>query len=164
MTISISRSRWQTPVKNLQHSLEPQVRTCHDFSLHLQNQEKEPKIRICMYENLQTISISRSRWQTSVRNLQHPLNPQIRTSRTWMFFAPSKSRYWDKILNMFVSKTSGHIQTNILLPSPNLEPPAPSKDTTRNQRTVMFELLGLYFSTSTKIICDKTKLIWAEPN
>ena len=36
-----------------------------------------------------TTSKSRSRCKIQVRNLQHPPNPKIRTSRTCMFFAPS---------------------------------------------------------------------------
>ena len=56
-----------------------------------------------------TISISRSIYQPLVRNLQHPPNPQMRTLRTWMFFAPSKSRQRAAIKNMGLSKISDHI-------------------------------------------------------
>merc|ERR1712082_373843 len=46
---------------------------------------------------------------------------------TRMFFAPSKSRESAKIRNMGVPKTSDHIQINIRMPNPSLEPPASSK-------------------------------------
>ena len=64
----------------------------HWCSLHLQNQNREPKFRPWQYQRPVTISKSRSRCQTPVRNLQPPLKPQIRTQWTWMFFAPSKLR------------------------------------------------------------------------
>merc|ERR1712081_15326 len=51
----------------------------------------------------------------------------MRTKRTWMFFAPSNSRYRAKIRNMCVPKTSDHIQINIRMPNPSQEPPASSK-------------------------------------
>ena len=47
-----------------------------------------------------------SRWGIPVRNLQCPQKPQIRTLRTWMFFAPLKSRFRAKICNIDVSKTN----------------------------------------------------------
>ena len=62
-----------------------------------------------------------------VRNLQHPLNPQIRGLMTWMFFAPSKSRQRAKALNMGVSKTSHHFQINIRKIIPSQKPPLLSK-------------------------------------
>ena len=37
-------------------------------------------------------SKSRSRCETPVRDIQPPPKSQIRAKRTWMFFAPSKSR------------------------------------------------------------------------
>ena len=51
----------------------------HGCSLHLQNQEREPKFRTWVYQRPMTISKSRLRWQTSVRNLQHPPKLQMRT-------------------------------------------------------------------------------------
>merc|ERR1712114_93641 len=65
--------------------------------------------------------------QTPVRNLQCPLKPQMRTSRTWMFFAPSKSRQRAKIWIMVVSKTTDHIKIKIKMPKPCQEPPVSSK-------------------------------------
>merc|ERR1711954_440075 len=62
-----------------------------------------------------------------VRNLQHPPKPQMRTQRTWMSFAPSKSRERAKIQIMGVSKTSDHIQIKIKMPNPSQEPPGSSK-------------------------------------
>ena len=41
---------------------------------------------------------------------------------TWMFFAPSKSRWRAKIWNLDVSHTSDHIQIKIKVPNPNQEP------------------------------------------
>ena len=63
----------------------------HGCSLHLQNQDREPKFGSWVYQRPVTTSKSRSRYHTPIRNLQCPRKPQIRTSRTWMFFAPSKS-------------------------------------------------------------------------
>merc|ERR1711954_47001 len=56
-----------------------------------------------------------------------PPKPQIRTLRTWMFFAPSKSRWRAKIWNIGVSNTSDHIQIKMKIPNPSQEPPASSK-------------------------------------
>ena len=64
----------------------------HVCSLHLQNQDRGPKFRTWVCQKQVTISKSRLRSQTSVRNLQRPPHPQVRTQRTWLFFAPSKSR------------------------------------------------------------------------
>ena len=64
----------------------------HGCSLHLQNQDREPKFGSWVCQRPVTIFKSRSKCQTPVRNLQHPPKPQMRTWRTWMFFAPSKSR------------------------------------------------------------------------
>ena len=49
------------------------------------------------------------------------------TLRTWMFFAPSKSKYTAKIWTIVISKTSDHIQIKIQVPNPSQEPPASSK-------------------------------------
>ena len=51
----------------------------HGCSLHLQNQDREPKLGSLVYQRPVTISKSRSRCQTPVRNLQHPPKPQMRT-------------------------------------------------------------------------------------
>ena len=48
-------------------------------------------------------------------------------SRTWMFFAPSKSREQAKIYITDISKTSDHIHIKIKMPNPSQEPPASSK-------------------------------------
>ena len=64
----------------------------HRCSLHLQNQDREPKLRSWVYQRPVAISKSRSRCQTQVRNIQHLPKLQIRIWRTWMFFAPSESR------------------------------------------------------------------------
>ena len=64
----------------------------HGCSLHLQNRDREPKFVSWVYQRPVTISKSRSRCQTPVRNLLHPPKPQMRTYRTWIYFAPSKSR------------------------------------------------------------------------
>ena len=74
-----------------------------------------------------TTQISRSKCYTPVRNLQCPPKPQMRTWRTWIFFAPSKSRYRANIWTMVVSNTSDHIQIKIKMPNPSQEPPASSK-------------------------------------
>merc|ERR1711954_621187 len=51
----------------------------HGCSLHVQNQDREPIFGTVVYQRLLTIYKSRSRCQTPVTNLQHPLNPHIRT-------------------------------------------------------------------------------------
>ena len=51
----------------------------HVCSLHLQNQDREPKFGICVYQRPVTISKSISGCQTPVRNLQRPPKPQMRT-------------------------------------------------------------------------------------
>ena len=51
----------------------------HGCSLHLQNQDREPKYGSWIYQGPVTISKSRWRCQTQVRNLQHPPKPQMRT-------------------------------------------------------------------------------------
>ena len=60
-------------------------------SLRLQNLDREPKLGSWVYQRPMTISKSRSRYQPPVWNLKHPPKPKIRTWRTWMFFATSKS-------------------------------------------------------------------------
>ena len=64
----------------------------HGCSLHIWNQDSEPIFRTWVHQKPVIISKSRSRCQTPVRNLHHPKKPQIKTLRTWMFFALSKSR------------------------------------------------------------------------
>ena len=51
----------------------------HGCSLHLQNEDKEPKFGSWVSQRLVNISKSRSRCQTPVRNLQHPPKPKMRT-------------------------------------------------------------------------------------
>merc|ERR1711954_137099 len=70
----------------------------------------EPKFRSYVYQRPVTIFKLRSRCQNSARNLQPPPKPKMRTLRTWMFFAPSKSRYRANIRDMVVSKINDHIQ------------------------------------------------------
>ena len=78
LTISKSRSRCQTPVRNLQQPSKPQIKN-HRFSLLIQNQNRESKFGTLVYQRPLTISKLRSRCQTSVRNLQCPSKPQKRT-------------------------------------------------------------------------------------
>ena len=96
-------------------------------SEHLQNQGREPKFGSWVYQRPGTISKSRSRCQTPVRNLQRPPKPQVRTKRTWMLFVPSKSRKIAKNWIMSVSKISHHIQIKIKIPNPGQEHSASSK-------------------------------------
>merc|ERR1712081_52490 len=72
--------------------------------------DRQPKFRSLVYKRPSTIFYSRSRCQTPVRNIQHPPKPQMRTLRTWIFFAPSKSRKRAKIWIMGISKSSVYIQ------------------------------------------------------
>ena len=73
----------------------------HGCSLHLQNQDREPKFGSWVYQRPVTISKSRSRYQTRVKNLQH--HPKL---WLWVNQRPvkiSKSRcrclflIWDKV-------------------------------------------------------------------
>ena len=95
--------------------------------MHLQNQDRGPKIRIWGYQRPVTISKSRSRYQTPVRSLQSQPKPLLRTLMTSMVFAPFKSRWEAKIWNMGISKTSDHIQIKIIVPNQGQEPLAVSK-------------------------------------
>ena len=63
----------------------------HGKSWHLQTQDREQKCRSWVYQRPVNISKSRSRCQTPVRDIKYPQKPKIRTWRTWMFFALSKS-------------------------------------------------------------------------
>merc|ERR1712081_144927 len=51
----------------------------HGYSFNLQNQDREPKFGLWVYQRPVTISKSISICQTPVRNLQCPPKPQIRT-------------------------------------------------------------------------------------
>ena len=127
-------------------------------SLHLQNQDREPKLRSLVYQRPLTISKSTSRCQTPVFaplksiltakfwtllyqrpatisksrswcqtiiwKLKHPWKPQIRTRRTWLFFASSKSRLRAKIWIIGILKTTDHIWIKIKMQNPSQEPPA----------------------------------------
>ena len=83
------KDQWQYP--NEDQDAKPQSGTSsvlqspksglkgHACSLHLQNQDREPKFRSWMYQRPVTISKSRSRYQTQVRIIQHPPKPKMRT-------------------------------------------------------------------------------------
>ena len=64
----------------------------HGCSLNLQNQDREYKFGSWVYQRPVTISKSRSRCETIVRNLHHPPKPQIKTYKTLVLFGPWKSR------------------------------------------------------------------------
>ena len=104
----------------------------HGCSLHLQHKDREPNFGTYVYQTPLTITKSRSRCHTPIRDLQRPLKLRIRTLRTRMFFAPSKFRYRAKILKMDIQKTHDHIQIKIKMPTPvrNLQgPPKPQMRT-----------------------------------
>ena len=67
---SVTSSILQSPISRLKG---------HRCSLHLQNQDREPKFGIYVYQRPVTISKSISGCQTPVRNLQRPPKPQMRT-------------------------------------------------------------------------------------
>ena len=50
----------------------------HGCSLHHQKQDREPNFRTLVYQRSVTISQSKWRCQTPVRNIQHPRKPQNR--------------------------------------------------------------------------------------
>ena len=88
--VTISKSIWrcQTPIRNSSILQSPKWwLKGHGCSLHLKNQVKEPIFWSWVYQRPVTISKSRSRCQTPVRNLQHPPKPQMRTYRTGMLSA-----------------------------------------------------------------------------
>ena len=99
----------------------------YGFSLHLQNQDSEPKFWSWLYPRPVTISKVILRFQTPVMNLHYHPKPHIRTWRTWMFLAPSKSNKRAKFWIIGVSKTSDHILINIKIQNPSQEPQASSK-------------------------------------
>ena len=95
-------TKYQWPYPNQYQDAKPQSGTssvlqspksglkCHGCYLHLQNQDREPKFWPWSYKRPVTISKSRLRCQTPVRNLQHPPMPQMRTQWTIIFFLPSE--------------------------------------------------------------------------
>ena len=97
-----SKDQW--PYPNQDQGAEPKSGTSsilqspksglkgHGCSLQLQNQDIGPKFRTWVYQRPVTISKSKSRCQTPVSNILNPPKPQIRTSRTLIFFVLSKSR------------------------------------------------------------------------
>ena len=103
--------------------------------------QRELKLGSCVYQRILTISKSRSRVQTPVRNLQCLPMPQIRSLRTWMFFAPSKSRQRAKVQNMVVAKTSENIQIKIKITNLIQEPPVSSNAQIRIQMTCLWEII-----------------------
>ena len=84
---------------------------------------------------IQTMSVSQTNDHIQIKikmlNPSHaqpaPTKPQIRSYKTWIFFALSKSRQRAEIQIMSLSKTSDHIQIKIKMPNPSQEPPASSK-------------------------------------
>ena len=94
----------QWPYSNPDQDTKPQFGTSSVFqspkwrlkgngcSLHLQNLDRELKFVSWACQRPVTIFKSKSRCQTEVRNLQCPPKHQIRTFRTLLFFAPSKSK------------------------------------------------------------------------
>ena len=93
-----TKDQWQYP--NQYQDAKPQSGTSsilqspksglkgHGCSKHLQNQDREPKFGIWVYQRPVTLSKSISGLKTPVRSLQSPPKPLIRTSRILMFFAP----------------------------------------------------------------------------
>ena len=80
VTISKWRLRSRTPVGNSSlHQIPKLGLKEHGCSLSLQKQDREPKFGIWMYQRPVTISKSKSRCQTPVRNLYPPPKPQIMT-------------------------------------------------------------------------------------
>ena len=96
----------------------------------------QPKFGKWVYQRPVTISESIPGCQTPVRKLQHPPKPQIRTQRTWMIIAHSKSRQRAKIWSRGEPKTSDHIQINIRIQNSSQEPPASSKAQNRDLKNM----------------------------
>ena len=92
-------------------------------SLHLQNQDREPKFRKWMYQRPVTISKSRSRCQTPVKSLQHPQKSRrgLKEYRCYLHF---QNQERVEIWKMGLSKTSDYIRIKIKMPNPNWEPQA----------------------------------------
>ena len=91
----------------------------HTNSLQLQNQDQEIKLGTRVHQRPVTISKSRSRCQTPIRNLQHPKKAQIRTLMTRMIFTPTKSLQTGKIQNFALSMTSDNFQIKIKMLNPS---------------------------------------------
>merc|ERR1711954_513899 len=126
--ISKYRSKRQTPVRNHQQPPKPKMRLKgHGCSLHLQSQDREPKFGSWVYQRPVTISKTRSRYKTLVRNLQRPLKPQNQDLKDMDVLCKLKIKLESKFWSMGVPKTSEHIQINIRMPNPSQEPPASSK-------------------------------------
>ena len=79
VTISKSRSRCQTPIRNLQHPKKPQIRTLRTQMLFASLKA------IQKAKSSRPISQSRSKCPTTVKNLQHPKKPQIMTQKTQIY-------------------------------------------------------------------------------
>ena len=119
LDIRCIKNQWQhpnqdqdaTPQSGNSRLLQSPIRELkgHGFSFHLQNQDREPKLVSWVYQIPVTISKSRPRFQTPVRNLQHPPKLQMR------------------IWNMGVSKTSGHIRIKIKMQNPSQDHQASPK-------------------------------------
>ena len=91
----------------------------HACSLSLQNQDKEPKFVSWMYQRPMSICKSRSRCPTQVRNLQCQPEPK-KTMDVLCTFKIKIVKIWIIV----VSKIFHHIQINIKMLNPSLEPPA----------------------------------------
>ena len=112
----------QQPYQNWDQDAKPQSGTSsvlqspkwglegHGCSLHLQNQDREPKFGWWLYQRSVTISKSRSRCKPLVRNLQHPPKPQIRALQP-------ENLYRAKVQNVSVSQTRDHIQIKVNMSS-----------------------------------------------
>ena len=125
VTISKSRSRCKTQVRNLQHPQKTKSRfKRHGCSICLQNQYKVSKYWHLVFQRPVTIFKSRSKCQTHIKNLQGHVRPQIRTSMSLMFFTPSKLGRKAKIWNIGQLKKIDFIQIKIKMPNTHKEPPA----------------------------------------
>ena len=93
----------------------------------------------------------KNKLQISSQETQVFSTAKIRLWRTNLFFAPSKSIWSAKILNVGESKISYHIQMKIKMLNPSQEPSASSKAPNRNFKN-MDVLCPFKFKIETQIL------------
>ena len=115
------------PVRNLHHPLSSKSRfEGHGCSLHLQNQDREPKFGIWVNQRSVNMFNSISGW-----NPQSGTSSILQNSKSWLeghgCSLQLQNQDSAKSRNKGVWKTSSHIKMKIKMPNPSQEPSAFSK-------------------------------------